>query len=77
MVLHIILGLAVQKIHTIKYLQMLNGGHLGFMQIARVAQSCRLGNQSEFILGPHGSSNPQKNFMTLTISRFSPEHVDY
>ena len=46
------------------------------MQIARVAQSCRLGNQGEFVLGPHGNSNPQKNFMTLTISRLTIVSID-
>ena len=55
---------------------MLKGGHLGFMQIATVAQGCRLGNQGEFVLGPHGNSNPQKNFMTLTISRLTIVSID-
>ena len=27
-----------------------SGGHLGFMQITRVAQSCHLGNKAEFVL---------------------------
>jgi len=35
-------------------------GHLGFMQIARVAQSCHLGNTAEFVLGPHYITNHQK-----------------
>ena len=31
----------------------LTSGHFGFMQITRVAhQSCRLGSQAEFVLGP-------------------------
>jgi len=32
--------------------QMASGGHLGFMQIIRVAQGCQLGNKAEFVLGP-------------------------
>ena len=30
-------------------------GHLGIMQIARVAQSCRLGNTVEYGVGPDTS----------------------
>ena len=33
------------------------GSHLGFMQIAGVAQSCRVGNHAEIVQGPHGSKN--------------------
>jgi len=28
-----------------------SGGHLGVMQITRVAQSCYLGNKAEFVIG--------------------------
>jgi len=28
-------------------------GHLGFMQITRVAQSCHLGNKAELVIGTH------------------------
>ena len=37
-----------------------SSGHLGFLQIIGVAQSCHLGNQAEFVLGPHMSTNQQK-----------------
>jgi len=30
-----------------------SGGHLGFIQFTRVAQSCHIGNNAEFVLGPH------------------------
>jgi len=35
----------------------LTTGHLGFMQITRVAHSCRLGSQAEFVLGPDESKS--------------------
>jgi len=54
-----------------------NSGHLGFMQIIKVAQSCRLGNQAEIVVGPHGSSNPSKNFIGKNISRSKQNQVDY
>ena len=28
-------------------------GHIEFMQIMRVVQSCQLSNKAEFVLGPH------------------------
>ena len=31
----------------------LSNGYLGFMQITRVSQSCRLGSQVEFLPGPN------------------------
>jgi len=34
-------------------IKMGSGGHLGFMQIMKVVQSCQLGNKAEFDLGPH------------------------
>ena len=37
--------------------QMGSDGHLGFMQITRVAQSCHLGNKAEFVLGPNYITN--------------------
>ena len=45
------------------------GGHFGFMQISKIAQSCPLGNQAEFVLGPHGNTNQEKNFIGKNISR--------
>ena len=38
----------------------LSSGHLGFMQITRVAQSCRLGSQAEFVLEPDESKSTEK-----------------
>ena len=40
-----------------------SGGHLGFMQITRVAQSCQFGNKAEFVLGPHYIMNHQNKFI--------------
>jgi len=36
------------------------GGHLGFMQIIGVAQSCQSGNQAEFTRRGHVSTDQQK-----------------
>ena len=52
-----------------------NGGHFGFMQITRIVQRCCYGNQSKFVLGPHMSTNQQKNFIQENISRFSIEGI--
>ena len=42
--------------NILKYLSSdLTIGHVGFMQIPRVARSCRLGSQVEFVLGPDES----------------------
>ena len=38
----------------------LSNGHLGFMQITRVSQSCRLGSQVEFVPGPDESKSSEK-----------------
>ena len=46
------------------------GGQLGFMQIKKFAQSCRLGNQATFVQGPHASTNPSKNFIGKTFLAF-------
>ena len=48
---------------------MASGGHLGFMQIIRVAQTCLSGNQARFVLEPMNITNQQKNFIVLDISR--------
>jgi len=45
------------------------GGHLGFMQITRVAQSCQCGNQAEFTRRGQVSTNQQKNFIGKNISK--------
>ena len=42
---------------------MATGIHFGFMQIKKIAQSCRLGNQAEFVLGPRVNANQQKKFI--------------
>ena len=38
-------------------------GHFKFSQFPGVAQSCKLGNQGQFVLGPHWNTNLQKNFI--------------
>ena len=54
---------------------MLLDRHLGFMQIARVAQSCRLDNKAEFVQSHHESINPSKKFIGTKISRFTEQHI--
>ena len=49
---------------------MVTGGHLGFMQIRKVAQSCRLGNQFKFVIEPHANTNHSKNFIGKHILAF-------
>ena len=39
------------------------------MQIKKVAQGCRLGNQAEFVPRPHTNMNQQKNSIVENISR--------
>ena len=53
------------------------GGHLGFMQIVGVAQSCRSGNQAKFVLEHIFITNQQKNFIVHNISRFLKFQMDY
>jgi len=45
------------------------GGHLGFMQITGVAQSCQSGNQAEFTRRGHVSTDQQKSFIGKNTSR--------
>ena len=45
-------------------------GHLGFMQIRRVAQSCYLGNKAEFVLGPHYITNYKTNSIEKNFYKF-------
>ena len=51
------------------------GGHLGFMQITGVAQSCQSGNQAEFTRRGHVSTNQQKKLhrkgLTLGLTLIS------
>ena len=54
---------------------MLLDRHLGFMHIARVAQSCRLDNKAEFVQSHHESINPSKKFIGTRISRFTEQHI--
>ena len=54
---------------------MLLDRHLGFMHIARVAQSCRLDNKAEFVQSHHESINPSKKFIGMRISRFTEQHI--
>jgi len=53
-----------------------SGGHLGFMQITRVAQSCHLGNNANFVLGPHQITNHQNKFIGKNLSRFRKCQTD-
>ena len=46
------------------------------MQIIKVAQSCRLGNQAELVVGPQGSSNPSKNFIGKNMSNLDTFYID-
>jgi len=43
------------------------GGHLGFMQITGVAQSCQSGNQAEITRRGHMSTNQQKTSSEKTL----------
>ena len=54
---------------------MLLDRHLGFMHIARVAQSCWLDNQAEFVQSHRESINPSKKFIGKRISRFTVQHI--
>ena len=47
-----------------------HGGHLRFMPIVGVAQSCRSGNEARFVLDHIFITNQQKNLIVLNISRF-------
>ena len=55
-VLHLTLAEAVRVSKTSISIR----GHLAFMQIKKVAQGCRLGNQAEFVPRPHTNTNRQK-----------------
>ena len=54
---------------------MLLDRHLGFMHIARVAQSCRLDNKAEFVQSHHESINLSKKFIGTRISRFTVQSI--
>ncbi len=47
------------------------------MQIKKVAQGCRLGNQAEFVPRPHTNTNQQKNSIVENISRSDNWLLDY
>ena len=64
-VLHIILWQVDPKLIFV----MSAGGHLGFMQITKIAQSGRKGNQAGIVLGPPRNTNHQKNVIGKNISR--------
>ena len=49
----------------------------GFMQITRVAQSCHLGNNAEFVVGPHQITKHPKKFIGTNFSRFRKCQIDY
>ncbi len=48
-----------------------------FYVLHAVAQSCCLGYQSEFVLGPHESTKPPKRFIGKNITRFRKQQLDY
>jgi len=52
-------------------------GHLGFMQIRRVAQSCYLGNKAEFVLGPHYITNYKTNSIEKNFYKFRKCQIGY
>ncbi len=43
-----------------KIVRMSTGVHFGCMQIKKIAQSCRLGNKAEFVLGRHMNATQQQ-----------------
>ena len=45
------------------------------MQIKRVAQGCRLGNQAEFVPRPNMNTNQHKNSIVENISRSTIVHI--
>ncbi len=45
------------------------------MQMMRVAQSCHLGNQVKYVLGPHMITNQQYNVIGSNVSRFCMGHI--
>jgi len=57
------LASAVLKILSGSQNLKVGSGHLGFMQITGVAQSCQSGNQAEFTRRSHLSTDQQKNFI--------------
>ena len=70
-VLHIILSQVDPKLIFV----MSAGGHLGFMQITKIAQSGHKGNQAGIVLGPPRNTNHQKNVIRKNISRSHNEFV--
>ena len=50
-------------------------GHLGVIQITRVAQSCCLGNQAECVQGHDISLTQQHTLTREYIYRFPIEHM--
>jgi len=48
-----------------------------FLQFFKVAQSCHLGNQADFVLGPPENINQKKNFIVLKITRLTKFRLDY
>ena len=70
-VLHIILWQVDSKMIFV----MSAGGHLGFMQITKIAQSGRKGKQAGIVLGPPRNANHQKNVIGKNISRSNNELV--
>ena len=53
------------------------GGHIGFMQITKIAQRVHKGNKVEMVLGPLRNTNQQKNVIGKNISRYPKSQIDY
>ena len=54
------------------------GGHIGFMQITKIAQWVHKGNQAEIVLWPLRDKNQQKkNVKGKNISRSQKFQIDY
>ena len=54
-----------------------HGGHLGFMQIVGVAQSCRSGNQARFNLEHIFITNQQKKKISLYTTFLGSENFKW
>ena len=53
---------------SIRHIYVTSRGHLAFMQIKKVAQGCRLGNQAEFVPRPNMNTDQPTNSIVETIS---------
>ena len=60
---------------SITHIYISSRGHLAFMQIKKVAQGYRLGNQAEFVPRPNMNTNQQKNSIVENISGSTIVHT--